>query len=279
MSRGLAMWGLAIVALVVLGGVVLAVAPSEQYALGPNEARTPAPASPPGTSPSPEPETAAELEPIPDPVPEPAPHVTAEADHAEAPPPMDTYTSSAMPLPADVRAAMTGASWHPGCPVDLDDLALLELRHWGFDGKVHTGQLVVAARVAAEVGEAFGAVFAAGFPIERMELIEAHDGDDDRSMAANNTSGFNCRPVEGTNRWSEHAVGTAIDINPVQNPYIRDGRISPAASTAYLDRDDVRPGMIVRPGPVVDAFDAVGWSWGGDWGSVKDYHHFSAGGR
>lgn len=188
---------------------------------------------------------------------------------------MDTYSSSAMPLPEDVRAAMTGVSWHPGCPVDLNDLALLELRHWGFDGKVHTGRLVVAARVAAEVGEAFGMVFAAGFPIERMELIDVYDGDDDRSMAANNTSGFNCRQVEDTDRWSEHALGTAIDINPVQNPYIRNGRISPDASTAYLDRDDVRPGMLVRPSEPLHTFDRMGWGWGGDWTNAKDYQHLS----
>lgn len=275
------MLGLAIVALVALGGVVLATAPSEPSLPGAEQAGPRAPEPPPEATTFPEPETDVEHEPTPDAAqtPEREPDATAEADRGEAPPAMDADASSAMPLPADVRAAMTGVSWHQGCPVALDDLTLLELRHWGFDGQVHTGQLVIATRVADEVSEAFEALFAAGFPIERMELIDVYDGDDDASMAANNTSAFNCRAVEGSDRWSEHALGTAIDINPVQNPYLRDGRISPNAGTAYLDRDDVRPGMIVRPGPVVDAFIAIGWGWGGDWRSVKDYHHFSAAGR
>lgn len=174
----------------------------------------------------------------------------------------------ARPLPPEFRAAMIGVSWHPGCPVSLDELALLELDHWGFDGQVHTGQLVVAAHVANPVSQVFAELFAAGFPIERMERVEIHGGDDDRSMDANNTHAFNCRPVAGTDRWSEHAFGTAIDLNPVQNPYVRDGRASPAAGGAYIDRADVRTGMIVRPGPVVEAFAAIGWRWGGDYGDV-----------
>lgn len=187
--------------------------------------------------------------------------------------------SAATPLPPDVRAAMTGVSWHPGCPIGLDDLALLELRHWGFDGHVHTGRMVVAARVADTVSAVFADLLAARFPIARIALVDAFAGDDDRSMEANNTSAFNCRRVEGTDRWSEHAFGTAIDLNPLQNPYVRDGRVSPVAGADYLDRDHLRAGMITRPGPVIDAFDAVGWGWGGDWSSVKDYHHFSEAGR
>lgn len=234
--------------------------------------RGPPPAAAPGADPPPpsaDPPAAGEPEPPAATAPEPAHPPTEDA----------IYTSSAAALPPDVRAAMTGVSWHPGCPVGLDDLALLELRHWGFDGQVHTGRMVVAAHLAETVSAVFGELFAAGYPIERMEPVDAFDGDDDRSMEANNTHAFNCRPVEGTDRWSEHAFGAAIDINPVQNPYVRGGRVSPDAGTGYLDRSDVRPGMIVRPGPVVDAFDAVGWGWGGDWRSVKDYHHFSAAGR
>ena len=189
------------------------------------------------------------------------------------------FTGSVSPVPDRVRASMTGVSWRAGCPVALDDLALLEVDHVGFDGERHRGRLVVAASVADGVLDAFRALFEAGFPIERVQLVDAYGADDHRSMAANNTSAFNCRVVPGTTRWSEHAYGTAVDVNPVQNPYVRADVVEPPAGAAYLDRTDVRLGMIVRPGPVLDAFAALGWSWGGEWSSAKDYQHLSASGR
>jgi hypothetical protein len=172
---------------------------------------------------------------------------------------------------------MIGASWHhdPRCPA-LDALALLTLRHVGFDGAEHDGRLVIAASLADQVVEAFERIFRAGFPIERMQPIDAFGGDDDRSMAANNSSGFNFRTIAGSTTLSLHGAGCAIDINPVQNPFVvGEGRIYPPAGAGYLDRADLRRGMIVRPGPVTDAFDAVGWEWGGDWTSRKDYQHFA----
>jgi hypothetical protein len=195
------------------------------------------------------------------------------------PPPAAAFTGVAMPLPAPVAAEMAGVSWRPGCPVSLDELALLAVSHHGMDGRVHRGELVVAGAVAADVLSALKAVFEAGFPIDRMRRVEAYGGSDERSMADNNTSAFNCRAVAGGSAWSEHAYGTAIDINPVQNPYVRGGGVAPAAGKAYLDRADLRPGMLVRPGPVVDAFAAIGWGWGGNWTSLKDYQHLSRSGR
>lgn len=189
------------------------------------------------------------------------------------------FSGAATSLPPSVRAAMTGVSWREGCPVGLQDLALLEIDHVGFDGERHRGRLVVAASVAEGALGAFRSLYEARFPIERMVLIDVYGGDDDRSMAANNTSGFNCRVVAGTTRWSEHAYGTAIDVNPVQNPYVRGSVVEPAAGAAYLDRSDVRPGMVVRPGPVLDAFGALGWGWGGDWSESLDYQHLSQSGR
>jgi hypothetical protein len=254
--------------LVTAGGLWALASPSEPVDDGPAGTAAPPPPTPPGQpDPVPAPPPAA-----PDPTPPPP-------DDTPAPEPAPEFTGSAQPLPPDVREAMTGVSWRPGCPVGLDDLALLELGHWGFDGQAHTGRLVVAARVADAVLDAFARIFAAGFPIERMEPVDAYGADDHRSMAANNTSAFNCRPVEGTDRWSEHSFGTAIDINPVQNPYVRGGEVLPPAAAAYRDRSDVRPGMITRAGPVVDAFDAIGWGWGGQWGSAIDYQHFSESGR
>jgi putative cell wall-binding protein len=189
------------------------------------------------------------------------------------------FRGVASPLPDDVVERMVGVSWRDGCPVGHHDLAYLEVRHHGLDGARHDGELVVAAAVAGDVLTVFSEVFDAGFAIERMRLVDDYGGDDRASMDANNTSGFNCRPVEGGSGWSEHAYGTAIDINPVQNPYRRGDVVLPEAGRAYLDRSHVRPGMIVRPGPVVDAFGRIGWAWGGDWTSLDDWMHFSASGR
>jgi hypothetical protein len=189
------------------------------------------------------------------------------------------FEGSAMPLPSDVRERMSGVSWHEGCPVALGELAYLQARHWGFDGTVHDGEMVVAAAVADDVLGVLADLFDTRFPVERMRLVDAYDADDDASMAANNTSAFNCRTVVETNRWSQHAFGTAVDVNPVQNPYVQGQQVSPPAGAAYLDRSDVRPGMAVRPGPPVAAFGEIGWGWGGDWVSSKDYQHFSASGR
>ncbi|HUS67324.1 MAG TPA: M15 family metallopeptidase [Kofleriaceae bacterium] len=189
------------------------------------------------------------------------------------------YHAEILPLSEEIRADMTGSSWHPdmGCP-SLDDLALISLNHRGLDGAVHDGELVVAATAAASVAQAFGALFDAGFPIERIERVDAYGGDDDASMAANNTSAFNCRRVTGGTGLSQHSYGTAIDLNPVQNPYVRGDTVLPEAGEAYVERTQVRPGMVTRPSAALDAFAAIGWTWGGDWDDPIDYQHFSASG-
>ncbi len=189
------------------------------------------------------------------------------------------FRGTARPLPQAVVEEMRGVSWREGCPVGLDDLALLSLVHRGFDGRRVDGELVVARAVAVDVLIAFGRAYDAGFPIQRMERIDAFGGDDDASMAANNTSAFSCRRVAGSSSWSEHAYGAAIDVNPVQNPYVRDGTVAPDAGRQFLDRRDHRAGMVRTGGPLVEAFRALGWGWGGDWSSAKDYQHFSRSGR
>ena len=178
-------------------------------------------------------------------------------------------------IPATIRAAMRDCSWRdlPSCP-RFEALRWLRLRHIGFDGAPHAGELIVHAELAAEVVEIFEQIFAAGFPIASMQRIDLFHADDNASMIANNTSAFNFRVVEGTSQLSMHALGRAIDINPVQNPWLRSGRVDPADGRAYLDRTNVRPGMIVRPGPVIDAFTRAGWDWGGDLAQA-DFHHFS----
>jgi D-alanyl-D-alanine carboxypeptidase len=174
---------------------------------------------------------------------------------------------------------MTGVSWRPGCPVALRELRLVTLVHWGFDGRVRTGRLIVHKDVALELVGVFRRLYAASFPIRRMILVDAYGASDFRSIEADNTSAFNCRYVEGTSRWSEHAYGRAIDVNPIENPYVSGGRTSHRASRPYVERTPRRPGMAYEGGPLVRAFDAIGWGWGGRWTSVKDYQHFSARGR
>jgi hypothetical protein len=174
---------------------------------------------------------------------------------------------------------MTGVSWRRGCPVPLRDLRLLTLTHWGFDGRVHTGRLVVHRDVAGDVVTVFRSLYAKRFPIRRMTPVDAYGGTDFRSIEADNTSAFNCRFVEGTNRWSEHAYGRALDVNPIENPYVSGGRTSHTASRPYVDRARRRPGVAYEGGALVRAFDRIRWGWGGRWTSAQDYQHFSASGR
>jgi D-alanyl-D-alanine carboxypeptidase len=187
-----------------------------------------------------------------------------------------TFHGTISRLDAQMRERMTGVSWHSGCPVGLGDLRLLELDHWGYDGLVKHGRLVVHEQAARKIRRVFGRLFEARFPIRRMRLIDAYGGSDDRSLAANNTSAFNCRFVAGTTRWSMHAFGLAIDINPVQNPYVAGSHVSPPAGEDYVDRSRHAKGMIHAGDRVVRAFAAVGWEWGGYWSYPKDYQHFSS---
>jgi hypothetical protein len=175
---------------------------------------------------------------------------------------------------------MVGVSWHRGCPVGLDGLRYLRVRHYGFDGRVHTGEMVVAAGAVDAVHRVFGALFVAHFPIRRMHLVDDYGGNDFRSIEADNTSAFNCRPATGSSRWSEHAYGRALDVNPIENPYVYANRTtSHRASRPYVDRSRRRPGMATPRGVLVRSFKAAGWGWGGDWPYPKDYQHFSASSR
>ena len=180
---------------------------------------------------------------------------------------------------APVTAGDLPATWRAGCPVPPEQLRLLRLSHRGFDGRPRSGEIVVHADQAAAVSRVFERLYDLRFPIERMQRVDAFGGSDDASMDANNTSGFNCRRVAGGTAWSEHAYGRAVDVNPVQNPYVSGSTVSPSAGRAYLDRTHVRPGMVVAGDGVVQAFAAAGWSWGGSWSSSKDYQHFSRSGR
>lgn len=190
------------------------------------------------------------------------------------------FSATILAIPEDLRAQMVGVSWHEGCPVPLDDLRLIRATHWDLQGRVQQGELVVAGEHAAVFVDVLRAAFEAAWPIERMEPVSRYGGDDVRSMDANNTSAFNCRAVTGGTRYSEHSYGHAIDLNPLRNPYVsRSGRVQPDGGRAYLDRDADFPGKIAADGPIVAAFAAHGWGWGGSWTTTKDYQHFSVNGR
>lgn len=190
------------------------------------------------------------------------------------------FTSAIAPLSVARQARMTGVSWRPGCPVALRNLRMLSVAHWDFDGRRRTGRLVVNETAASPLRTVFRRLYAARFPVRRMVPVDAYGGSDFRSIEADNTSAFNCRRATGSSSWSEHAYGRAIDVNPIENPYVEGVRVYHAASRSYVARTPVRPGMAVAGGSLVEAFRAIGWGWGGLWsGSVRDYQHFSASGR
>jgi hypothetical protein len=177
-----------------------------------------------------------------------------------------------------VTATQLPHSWHAGCPVSPGRLRRVRLTYWDFDGRAHTGALIANEDAVRDLVQVFSRLYAARFPIRRLRPIDAYGGNDERSLEADNTAAFNCRYVigPGQRRWSVHAYGEAIDVNPVENPYLESGRVHPRAGRAYLDRGRERPGMAYRGGVLVRAFAAVGWQWGGRWTGSPDYQHFSS---
>jgi hypothetical protein len=179
------------------------------------------------------------------------------------------------PAPADVVARST---WAPGCPVKATQLAWVRLTFRGFEGARHTGELLVNSRAAQPLVRVFHRLYDARFPIEEMRITPKSEQDVAPTGDGNDTGSFNCRPVRGATTYSQHAYGLAVDVNPFQNPYLKGDLVLPELASAYRDRSWHRPGMILPGGPVVRAFAAIGWGWGGSWHSLKDLQHFSANG-
>lgn len=188
-----------------------------------------------------------------------------------------TTTGSFVGTVATLTAAQVPSTWRPGCPIGPSQLRMLHLSYWGFDNRAHIGTIVVNTIVTGDVLKVFSTLYAEHFPIYQMQPEDAYGGQDPASMAANNTSGFNCRyaVAPGPPQWSVHAYGEAIDVNTVENPYLEGGTVMPAAGAAYLNRSDYRPGMAVPGGQLVEAFASAGWLWGGRWTASPDYQHFS----
>jgi hypothetical protein len=179
-----------------------------------------------------------------------------------------------------VTASEVRFSYRVGCPVGRARLRTVRLSYLGFDGRPHVGRLVVNRRVTGDVVTVFRRLYSARFPIRRMVPVSAYRGSDDASMAADNTSAFNCRRAVGSVKggWSVHAYGEAIDVNPIENPYVLGRRVLPPAGRSYLDRTRRRRGMAFAGGVLVRAFASVGWRWGGHWAPSPDYQHFSSSG-
>jgi hypothetical protein len=190
------------------------------------------------------------------------------------------YQFAAYPLTQAVRNRITGTSWQKGCPVGLDDLRYVRVSYVGFDGEAHSGELMVNASAVKAMRGALRTLYRARFPIRRMRLVDDYRGDDYASIQADNTSAFNCRRATGLSRWSDHAYGRAIDINPIENPYVSaDGSTAHVQSIPYLNRKRHRRGMAFQGGVLVRAFAEQGWGWGGSWSGPVDYQHFSSTGR
>ena len=210
--------------------------------------------------------------------------ITVLVQCSSAPPPAPpSPPSMAAPSPTPtaatiqpVTAADLGPSWHPGCPIEPRELRRVEVDFIGFDGQTQRGALIVNEEVAADVVAIFEQLLQLHYPIEKIRTVDNYpSADDEVSMEDNNTSAFNCRDIPGTGRWSQHAFGRAIDLNPLLNPEVdQTGAIQPKTAAPYLDRTRTDPGMLHAGDSAVRAFTDRGWRWGGDWRTPKDYQHF-----
>lgn len=174
---------------------------------------------------------------------------------------------------------INGISYRENDVIKLADLRYLRLLHTGFDGQTHAGELIVNRQIAEEILDIMRTLYESRYPIERMLLVDEYGGDDNRSMADNNSSAFNYRVIAGTSRLSKHSLGLAIDINPRYNPYIRPGEngeriVEPAGSEAYTDRQADFAYKIDEHDLCYRLFVRQGFTWGGSWHTVKDYQHF-----
>ncbi len=191
-----------------------------------------------------------------------------------APPADDRFHVTTGPVTSALRRRM-GETYRPGCPVPPSGLRYLTVTFRGFDGRAHTGELVVATRAVPKLTRAFRALFAQGFPIEQMRLPTTADLTAPPTGDGSDTAAFVCRAARGQTRFSAHAYGLALDINPFHNPYVKRDLVLPELASAYVDRRNVRPGMLLRGSAAVRAFTDEGFTWGGDFRSLKDYQHFS----
>lgn len=215
---------------------------------------------------------------------EPATPVAAEEVTPAAPPttevPAPVFEFSITPIDEGLKSEMIEHGvWSPEAPVGLDELRVLHVNYWGFDGNVHSGRLVVNHAWAPQLATVFEKIFDARFPILRMDPVDYLGATGEGVEASNNTMSYNGRKMRGGSSWSMHAYGLALDINPVENPCIKGDSVVPTPGKNFVDRSQDAPGMLHPDGVVMQAFKEIGWKWGGDWKSFKDYMHFSSNGK
>jgi hypothetical protein len=199
------------------------------------------------------------------------------------------HASSAPLTPAQRTAVVQAGEYHRGCPVTLSQVRLLTIAYHGFDHRTHTGQILVNESAVAPLTKVFHGLYRMGFPIHHMEFSDTYgppstkrppDGDFTASFECRQAASSPCtgNPTGRTGTWSEHAYGLAIDLNPVENPYVGCGMTRDKTALSFLDRSRVRRGMVTPA--VLALFHSIGWGWGGSWtGSTKDYMHYSANGH
>ena len=216
------------------------------------------------------------------------PGATGATGASEQPAERSGFKGKIDPLPAGLAAEMRGTTWKPGCPVPLEDLRILHFNYWRFDHALRRGPMVVNASVAEDVLWVFRQLYDAGFPIKKVALATEFKPErfaQHRRITSHRsvTASFNCRPVVTAlgpgSDYSQHAYGLAIDLNPLQNPYVTtSGFVRNRAAEPYLDRGRHLEGMVHEGDVVFRSFAAIGWEWGGNWSGDKDYMHFSQSG-
>ena len=213
-------------------------------------------------------------------VPEPSPELPEEpAPVPVLPPPAAVFEAEVQMLTQERISQMRATSWRAGCPTPLADLRLLRVRHWDFEDQLQWGELVLHVDAADAVQGAFKAAFDTHFAIRGVRPVSDFEGSDDLSMGADNTSAFNCRMVKGTSSWSAHSSGSAIDINPRENPWVKGGVFDPPEGDAFANRQAPGKGKLRADSALTLAFVHAGWGWGGNWTRLKDYQHFSKSGK
>jgi hypothetical protein len=169
---------------------------------------------------------------------------------------------------------MRGRSFPEHWTVARGDLRYLRLSHWTSPTSERVGEMVCNKAIADDLLYIFRQLYEAHYIIESIRLIDDYEADDEQSMRANNTSCFCFRRVAGSNKLSRHSMGMAVDINPLYNPYIVDGRILPPEGKDYVDRSQDNDKYIKKGDLLYNTFISHGWSWGGEWTHAKDYQHF-----
>ena len=191
---------------------------------------------------------------------------------------MDNKEFYIKPIPDDIFEKMQGKSYKENCTVPREELRYLHILHVGFDNNTHEGELIVNKRIAEDVLDIFKELYKAGYQIEKVRLIDEYNALDELSMRDNNSSAFNFRYISYSTTLSKHAMGLAVDINTLYNPYIKqvDGRlnIEPANAVNYVDRNRQFPHKIDHDDLCYKLFTKHGFEWGGDWEDSKDYQHF-----